>query len=99
MNVTVRIPPALRAAFEGRELLSLGLPANADIGDLFDTLLSLYPKLRSHMAGDSKQAKSALGIFMSEFALNDLARHRKGLREGQVIYLVGGMPRRPAVTS
>lgn len=99
MNVTVQIPPALRPAVEGREMLSLGLPAGADVGDLIDTLLSLYPKLRMFMAGETKQAKSALTLFMSEPALSNLARRGKGLREGQVVYLVGGMPRRPAVVS
>lgn len=99
MNVTVRIPPALRGAVEGREILNLGLPPNADVGDLVDTLLALYPKLRGFMAGESAQATSALGLFLSEPALNDLAKRRKGLREGQVIYLVGGTPRRPAIVS
>lgn len=99
MNVTVRIPPALRPAVEGRDMLSLGLPATADVGDLVDTLLSLYPKLRNFMAGESKQSKTTLSLFLSEPALNNLARRGKGLREGQVVYLVGGLPRRPAVTS
>ena len=99
MNVTVRIPPTLKPAFDGREVLNLGLPPTADIGDLVDTLLSLYPKLRGFMAGETKQSRSALGIFISEIALRDLATRRKGLREGQIVYLVGGLPRRPAIVS
>ncbi|MFL5322408.1 MAG: hypothetical protein ACJ790_22305 [Myxococcaceae bacterium] len=94
MNVTVRVPPALRPAVEGRKELSLGLPATADVGDLIDTLLALYPKLRMFMATDTKQARQALSLFLPESALHELAHKRPALREGQVVYLVGGLVRR-----
>ena len=99
MNVTIRIPPSLRTAVDGREVLNLGLPPTADVGDLVDTLLSLYPKLRAFMAGETKKDQTAISLFLSEPALKDLASRRKGLREGQVIYLVGGIPRRPVARS
>ena len=99
MNVTVCIPPSLWTAVEGRQELNLGLPPTADVGDLIDTLLSLYPRLRNFMASENVGSKSALGLFLSEASLRDLALRRKGLREGQIVYLVGGVPRRPAVVS
>lgn len=93
MNVTVRVPPALRGAVEGRKELNLGLPPSADVGELVDTLLSLYPKLKMFITTDSKQARQQLALFLPEPANRDLAARRKGLREGQIVYLVGGLVR------
>ncbi|WP_224365115.1 hypothetical protein [Hyalangium versicolor] len=52
LDITVVVAPPLRNAFEGRSVLSLGLPAEADLGDVVETLLRLYPRTRSFMAGD-----------------------------------------------
>ncbi len=48
----VVVAPPLRNAFEGRSVVSLGLPATADLGDVVETLLRLYPRTRSLLAGD-----------------------------------------------
>jgi hypothetical protein len=51
-DITVVVAPPLRNAFEGRSLVSLGLPSTADLGDVVETLLRLYPRTRSLLAGD-----------------------------------------------
>lgn len=51
-DITVVVAPPLRSAFEGRSQVSLGLPATADLGDVMETLLQLYPRTRSLLAGD-----------------------------------------------
>jgi hypothetical protein len=52
LDITVVVAPPLQSAFEGRSQLSLGLPAMADVGDLVETLLRLYPRTRTLLAGD-----------------------------------------------
>jgi len=52
LDITVVVAPPLQSAFDGRSLLSLGLPASADVGDLMETLFRLYPRTRSLLAGD-----------------------------------------------
>jgi hypothetical protein len=52
LDITVVVAPPLRSAFDGRSQLSLGLPANADVGEVVETLLRLYPRSRSMLAGD-----------------------------------------------
>ncbi|MFL5347077.1 MAG: hypothetical protein ACJ8AT_20010 [Hyalangium sp.] len=51
-DITVVVAPTLRNAFEGRSQVSLGLPSTADMGDVVETLLRLYPRTRSLLAGD-----------------------------------------------
>lgn len=52
LDISVVVAPPLRNAFEGRSVVSLGLPATADLGDVVETLLRLYPRTRSLLAGD-----------------------------------------------
>jgi hypothetical protein len=52
LDITVVVAPPFRSAFEGRSLVSLGLPATADVGEVVETLLKLYPRTRSLLAGD-----------------------------------------------
>ena len=88
------VPDSLRAAVEGRRTLELGVPPSADLGDVVQTLMALYPKLAAHLPSDRKQNRAQLNIFLSEQASSELARHRSGLREGQVLYLFasGALP-------
>jgi hypothetical protein len=51
-DITVVVAPTLRSAFEGRSQVTLGLPAAANLGDVVETLLQLYPRTRSLLAGD-----------------------------------------------
>ena len=54
MNVTVLVPSTLRAAVDGKHKLDLGVPAGAGVGEVLQTLLTLYPKLRAAMANETK---------------------------------------------
>lgn len=93
LNVTVVVPPTLRNAMEGRKQVQLGVPPHADVGDVLETLLKLYPKLMHHVASDRKVVSSTLSLFLSEQGAQDLASRRTGLREGTRLYLAAGMPR------
>lgn len=94
VNVTVVIPNTLRGAVEGRKQVSLGLPSSADVGDLLQTLLKLYPKLGLHVATDRKTDRPSLCAFQGEQASLELAHRRGGLKEGARIYLSAAAPRR-----
>lgn len=98
LNVTVVVPPTLRGAMEGRKQVQLGVPPSADVGDVLETLLRLYPKLHHHVANDRKVVASTLTLFLGEQGALDLASRRTGLREGTRLYLSAGLPRpRPQV--
>ncbi|HYX91486.1 MAG TPA: hypothetical protein VE782_07990 [Myxococcaceae bacterium] len=84
MNVTVHIPTPLRNAVEGRRKLNLGLPPSADLGDLVQALLTLYPKLRAHVAQERQPRQGGQKVQMN--VISD-ARMRR-------VYLVAGHPRR-----
>jgi hypothetical protein len=93
LNVTVVVPPTLRGAMDGRKQVQLGVPANADVGDVLETLLKLYPKLLHHVASDRKVVTSTLTLFLHEQGSLDLASRRTGLREGTRLYLSAAMPK------
>jgi hypothetical protein len=87
LTVTVHVPGLLRNAVEGRRKLNLGLPPSADLGDLVQALLTLYPKLRAHVAQEHSERPGKLKVQMN--VLSD-ARMRR-------VYLVAGHPRRLAI--
>lgn len=93
LNVTVVVAPTLRGAMEGRKQVQLGVPPTADVGDVLETLLKLYPKLAQHMATDRRPVSSTMTVFMAEQGLHDLARRRSGLKEGARLYLSAALPR------
>jgi len=93
LNVTVAIPPTLRGAMEGRKQVLLGVPRGADVGDVLETLLRLYPRLIHHVASDRKVVASTLSLLLPEQGAKDLASRRTGLREGTCLYLSAGLPR------
>lgn len=88
LDVTVVVPPPLRALFEGRREVSLGMPATAGVGEVFETLLSLYPRMRLCFAGDRPVAGGPyLHFFLDEHALADLAAGGPGLSPGRRVVL------------
>ena len=93
LNVTVVVPPTLRGAMDGRKQVQLGVPPHADVGDVLETLLKLYPKLMHHVASDRKVVTSTLTLFLGEQGAQDLASRRTGLREGTRLYLSAGVPK------
>ena len=62
MNVTVLVPSTLRSAVDGKHKLDLGVPAGAGVGDVLQTLLTLYPKLRSAMASETRLRRQQLTV-------------------------------------
>ncbi|MHB8878685.1 MAG: ubiquitin family protein [Myxococcaceae bacterium] len=97
MNVHIMVPDSLRSAVEGRRKVELGVPQSADLGDVVQTLIALYPKLAAHLPSDRRPIRQQLNIFFSEQAGLELARHRSGLKEGQVLYLSASGSTPPAL--
>ena len=62
MNVTVLVPSTLRSAVDGKHKLDLGVPAGAGVGEVLQTLLTLYPKLRSAMASEMRLRRQQLTV-------------------------------------
>lgn len=62
MNVTVLVPSTLRSAVDGKHKLDLGVPAGSGVGEVLQTLLTLYPKLRSAMASDTRLRRQQLTV-------------------------------------
>lgn len=85
MNVTVLVAKSLAPAVEGRSKLDLGVPTGADLGDLLQTLLELYPRLRMHLATERSPARQQLWLAIGEPAHPGAP----ALREGQRVWLCG----------
>ena len=81
MNVTVLIPSTLRSAVDGKHKLDLGVPAGAGVGEVLQTLLTLYPKLRSAMASDTRLRRQQLTVVVEPRSV------ARGLRDGIRVWL------------
>ena len=92
MNVTIVLPHSLRPAVDGRRRLELGVPLTADLGDVLQTLFTLYPKLKAFVPSDKRGIRQELNVFLSEQGTRDLADRRKGMREGQKVYVFASSP-------
>lgn len=66
MNVVIHIAPPLRVAFEGRERLELGVPEGAHVGDVFQSVIALYPRLLEFWPRDSSVPSHYFSAFWSE---------------------------------
>jgi len=62
VNVTVLVPATLRSAVDGKHKLDLGVPAGAGVGEVLQTLLTLYPKLRAAMASETRPRRQQLTV-------------------------------------
>jgi molybdopterin converting factor small subunit len=81
VNVTVLVPSTLRAAVDGKHKLDLGVPAGAGVGEVLQTLLTLYPKLRSAMASETRLRRQQLTVVVEPRSA------ARGLREGIRVWL------------
>jgi hypothetical protein len=95
VNVVVMVPRALKGAVDGRVKLSLGLPPNADVGDLLDTLFTLYPKLKLHVATEKGAKGQHLSLYLAGDGAKDIS-WRARLRDGQTLYLSAPQAKRLA---
>lgn len=81
MNVTVLVPSTLRAAVDGKHKLDLGVPAGSGVGEVLQTLLTLYPKLRSALASDTRWRRQQLSVVVEPRTA------RRGQRDGVRVWL------------
>jgi hypothetical protein len=88
LDITVVVAPPLRSAFEGRSLVSLGLPATADLGEVVETLLRLYPRTRSLLAGDRGPVGGRyMHLVLDAPSIQEPARGRAGLAAGHKVFV------------
>lgn len=87
LDITVVLSPVLRSVFDGRSTVSLSLPATAQVGDVVEALLQLYPRAKAFLAGDLKNPG---GRFLHVAT----ASGGQGLAAGQKVYLLT-LSRRP----
>jgi hypothetical protein len=73
MNVTVYVPKHFQSACEHRSRLELGFPPAATVGDVLDTVFSLYPGLKRFMASDRVDRTSHLTAAYSSVSHRDRA--------------------------
>ena len=94
MNVTVLVPATLRAAVDGKHKLDLGVPAEAGVGEVLQTLLTLYPKLRAAMANETRPRRQQLTVVVEPRSM------QRGSRESVRVWLFApagsAEPARPA---
>jgi len=81
VNVTVLVPSTLRSAVDGKHKLDLGVPAGAGVGEVLQTLLTLYPKLRSAMASEMRLRRQQLTVVFEPRSAG------RGSREGIRVWL------------
>jgi len=81
VNVTVLVPPTLRSAVDGKHKLDLGVPAGAGVGEVLQTLLTLYPKLRAAMASETRPRRQQLTVVVEPRTA------RRGQRDGVRVWL------------
>ena len=81
MNVTVLVPSTLRSAVDGKHKLDLGVPAGAGVGEVLQTLLTLYPKLRGALASETRPRRQQLTVVVEPRPV------RRGSREGVRVWL------------
>jgi molybdopterin converting factor small subunit len=78
VNVTVLVPSTLRSAVDGKHKLDLGVPAGAGVGEVLQTLLTLYPKLRGSMASEMRLRRQQLTVVFEPRSL--VRGNRDGIR-------------------
>lgn len=82
------VAPPLQSAFDGRSQLTLGLPATADVGELMETLLRLYPRTRGLLAGDrGTPGGKYMQVVLDAPSLQAPVHGRLGLAAGHKVFL------------
>jgi hypothetical protein len=81
MNVTVLVPNSLKSALDGKRRVELGVPAGSGVGEVLQTLLTLYPKLARVVATERQHGRQGLTLFFEE------AETRHGRRQHARVWL------------
>jgi hypothetical protein len=77
-------------------VVSLGLPATADLGDVVETLLRLYPRTRSLLAGDrGTPGGRFMHLVVDGSAIREGSQGAGGLAAGHKVF-VFALTRPPA---
>jgi hypothetical protein len=88
LDITVVVAPSLRPAFEGRLVVTLGMPASATMGDVLESLLRLYPRTQALLAGDrGAPGGRYLHVALDEHSSRELAQGKPGLAAGHKVFL------------
>jgi hypothetical protein len=88
LDITVVVAPSLRAAFDGRLSVTLGVPATANMGDVVESLLRLYPRTQTLLAGDrGTPGGRYLHVALDEHSSRELAQGRGGLAAGHKVFV------------
>lgn len=88
LDITVVVAPPLRSAFDGRARVILGLPETADLGEVVETLLRLYPRTRSLLAGDrGPPGGRYMHLVLDAPSLHEPVPGLAGLSAGHKIFL------------
>ena len=95
MNLTILVPPALRVFVANKRQIDLGVPITADVADVLQSLLALYPKLAALQADERRPERRQLQLLLDEATTEAMAKGRSGLREGKTLLLAGCLPRPP----
>jgi hypothetical protein len=95
MNVTVVVPPALRLFVANKRQIELGVPITADVADVLQSLMVLYPKLTALQADERQGERRHLQLLLDEPTSEAIATGRTGLKEGKTLLLAGCLPRTP----
>jgi hypothetical protein len=87
-DISVSVAPSLRAAFDGRRELTLGVPASAGVGDVVEALLRLYPRTQKLLAGDGGEPGGlTLHVALDEASARELAPGGGGMSGGCRLYV------------
>jgi molybdopterin converting factor small subunit len=81
VNVTVLVPSTLRSAVDGKHKLDLGVPAGAGVGEVLQTLFTLYPKLKTALASETRPRRQQLTVVVEPRPA------LRGAREGVRVWL------------
>jgi len=81
VNVTVLVPSTLRSAVDGKQKLDLGVPAGSGVGEVLQTLLTLYPKLRAAMASETRPRRQQMTVVVEPGSV------LRGARDGVRVWL------------
>lgn len=88
LDIIVVVPPPFRPIFEGRREVSLSMPATAGVGEVVEALLSLYPRMSQHLAGDRPaRGGQFLQLALDEDSARELAGGGTGLSAGRRLVL------------
>jgi hypothetical protein len=81
VNVTVLVPSSLKSALDGKRRVELGVPTGSGVGEVLQTLLTLYPKLSRMVATERLHGRQGLTAVFEEAGM------RHGRREHARVWL------------